>query len=157
VEETRLIASDGAERDGFGAAVAVSGEAAIIGAPYDDESGENSGSAYVYRYDGSSWRQEAKLSFDGVPDPFTFSGFGSAVAISGNAAIIGVPWDYEGSAYVYRLIGGFWHEQEKLTAKDWSATAFFGRSVSINGNVAIVGAPSPFYGIPSAAYIYVIN
>ena len=33
----------------------------MIGASADDDNGDHSGSAYVFRYDGSSWVDEAKL------------------------------------------------------------------------------------------------
>jgi hypothetical protein len=60
------VSSFGAADEGFGYAVAVNGNAVLIGAPYDDESVVNSGSAYIYRFVGTNWRQEAKLSFEGT-------------------------------------------------------------------------------------------
>ncbi|EYF01445.1 FG-GAP repeat protein [Chondromyces apiculatus] len=47
-EHTKLVASDGAAGDGFGAPVAVSGDTVIVGAYADDDLGEASGSAYVF-------------------------------------------------------------------------------------------------------------
>jgi hypothetical protein len=105
-EEAQLTPEDATEGDRFGRAIAVSGDVAIVGAPYDDESVENSGSAYIFRYDGSSWHQETKLSFE-----FAGAYFGSAVAVVQEVAIVGAPFnddnDYEtgnepGAAYVYR-------------------------------------------------------
>ena len=34
----------------------------VVGAPYDDDDGGESGSAYVYRFDGSAWNFETKLT-----------------------------------------------------------------------------------------------
>ena len=48
VEEQKLLASDGAQRDAFGISVAVLGDLAVIGAFRDGDNGIDSGSAYIY-------------------------------------------------------------------------------------------------------------
>ena len=48
-EAARFTGSDSATNDGFGWAVAVSDDFAIIGALQDEDHGDNSGSAYVFR------------------------------------------------------------------------------------------------------------
>jgi len=48
VEITKFTASDAAAGDGFGIAVGISGNTAIVGAYYDDDNGTNSGSAYIF-------------------------------------------------------------------------------------------------------------
>ena len=81
--------------------------------------GSNSGSAYVFRYDGSDWVEEAKLTAsDGAADDY----FGISVAVSGDTAVVGA-FDFErrngsssGSAYVFRYDGSDWVEEAKLTA-----------------------------------------
>jgi hypothetical protein len=172
-EEAKLAASDASAGDRFGRAVAVSGNVAIVGAPYDDENIENAGSAYVFRYNGSSWRQEAKLSFKGTT-PSTGAYFGSAVAVDQNMAIIGTPFDVDriffdsgskpGVAYVYRWDGTVWREQKILTASDSTPGNRFGAAVSISGRLAIVGAPNAMNETPNvnfynrgAAYVYVLD
>ena len=45
----KLTASDGTEGDIFGSSVAIFGNTAIVGAAGDDDNGERSGSAYVFR------------------------------------------------------------------------------------------------------------
>ena len=62
-EEDELLASDSAFQDGFGAAVSISGDVAVIGAVFDDDNGANSGSAYIFRFDSKSqiWVEEQKL------------------------------------------------------------------------------------------------
>ena len=49
-QTAKIIAAAGAVGDRFGDAVAVSGDAVVVGAPLDDDNGSDSGSAYVYRY-----------------------------------------------------------------------------------------------------------
>jgi hypothetical protein len=106
-QQAKLVPADGAVNDRFGISVAISGDGntAIIGADFDDDKGDNSGSAYIYTRAGSSWSQQAKL----VPaDGATNDRFGYLVAISsdGNTAIIGAFHDDDkgtssGSAYIF--------------------------------------------------------
>jgi hypothetical protein len=64
-QETKLVASDGNESDHLGSSVSVWGRVAVVGAYQDDHGngadGYRSGSAYVYRFDGTGWVEEAKL------------------------------------------------------------------------------------------------
>jgi hypothetical protein len=59
-QQVKLTASDGVANDSFGRAVSISGDTALVGAPGDDDRGEDSGSAYVFVRTGSSWSQQAK-------------------------------------------------------------------------------------------------
>ncbi|MEM8488938.1 MAG: FG-GAP repeat protein, partial [Bacteroidota bacterium] len=56
-ETEKLTASDGAEFDGFGWSVSLSGDRALIGAVLDDDNANDSGSAYVFDFDGTSWTE----------------------------------------------------------------------------------------------------
>ena len=104
-QQAKLTASDAAEFDLFGNSVAVSGDTAVIGADFDDDAGLNSGSAYVFVRSGTTWSQQAKLTAsDAAADDF----FGDSVAVSGDTAVVGAPWDDDaglnsGSAYVFGL------------------------------------------------------
>ncbi|MFH1109620.1 MAG: FG-GAP repeat protein [Planctomycetota bacterium] len=164
VEEAKLTASDAAAGDDFGHSVSVSGDVAVVGAAWDDCGAEFScGSAYVYRYDGSNWIQEAKLTAsDAAPDDV----FGSSVSVSGDVAVVGAIWDdcavgsFCGSAYIYRFNGSAWVQQAKLTASDGAQHAYFGVSVSVSGDVAVVGAfgDDCTAGVDcGAAYVYRFN
>ncbi|MHC4698192.1 MAG: FG-GAP repeat protein, partial [Planctomycetota bacterium] len=135
IEEAKLTASDAAAGDYFGYSVTFSGDVAVIGAHYDDDGGTNSGSAYVYRYSGSSWIEEAKLT---ASDAAEYVHFGSSVSVSGDMAVIGAHWDNDGgsrsgAAYVYRYNGSSWIEEAKLTASDAAEYDYFGSSVSVSG------------------------
>jgi len=142
VEEQKLLASDGAADDRFGSSVSISGNVALVGAELDDDKGTDSGSAYVFRWNGSSWLEEQKLlASDGAGSDY----FGSSVSISGNVALVGAYLDddngtYSGSAYVFRWNGSSWVEEQKLLASDGAADDRFGDSVSISGDMALVGA-----------------
>ena len=60
-QEQKLLPEVGAENDRFGNSVAVSEGVIVVGALFDDELGDNSGSAYVFRFNGTDWVQETKL------------------------------------------------------------------------------------------------
>jgi len=91
INEFKLLPSDGAEGDIFGNSVSISGDYAIVGAHHSDEvNGNNSGSAYIFKRDGSNWIEEQKLlASDGAEG----DRFGISVSISGDYAIIGAPSD----------------------------------------------------------------
>ena len=83
-EETKLVASDGASGDKFGAAVSIrEGTGLVVGAPWNNQSGAGSGAAYVYNAAGTQLFK--LLSTDGAAG----DEFGSAVSLSGTAALIG--------------------------------------------------------------------
>jgi hypothetical protein len=156
LSEMKLTASDGTAGDAFGYSVATSGDIAIIGAGLDDHAGLHSGSAYVFRYDGTEWVKDTKLV---ASDAEWGSDFGESVAISGDTAVIGARGDSEpgeggmtGAAYVFRYDGSAWVET-KLTASDPMKDAVFGYSVAISGDTAVVGSPGSV-GNTGAAYVF---
>jgi hypothetical protein len=109
-EEAGLTAGDLAARDRFGFAVAVSGNTLVVGSPYDDDLGSSSGAAYVFRYDGATWVEEAKLL---AADLAAGDKFGNAVAIDGDTLVVGAPYhdageNDSGAAYVFRYDGATW-------------------------------------------------
>ncbi len=141
-EEQKLLSSDGAAGDRFGTSVAVFADVVVVGAPYDDDQGGNSGSAYVFRFDGSAWVENQKLhASDGAANDY----FGRSVAIEGDVILVGAYGDgdngaYSGSAYVYQHDGCEWVQQQKLLASDGAGSDFFGTCVSVSDDVAVVGA-----------------
>ncbi|MCH8251512.1 MAG: hypothetical protein IID36_03560, partial [Planctomycetes bacterium] len=90
-EQAKLTASDAAEYVEFGASVSVSGDTALVGAAYDDcAAGNECGSAYVYRFNGTSWVEEQKLT---ASDAAANDEFGRSVSVSGDTAVVGAFWD----------------------------------------------------------------
>jgi hypothetical protein len=141
----KLTASDGAADDGFGYAVAISGDTVVVGAHGDDDNGDDSGSAYIFeRNQGGTdnWGQVAKLT---ATDGATYDRFGGAVAISGDTVVVGAHQNGvgSGSAYVFkRNQGGAdnWDQTAKLTATDGAGGDLFGHAVAISGDTVVVGA-----------------
>ena len=140
--EAKLLADDGAAADLFGVAVAVSGDVAVIGAWLDDDAGSGTGSAYVFRYDGANWTQQAKLT---ASDGAAYDHFGGAVSVHGDMVVAGAigcddGGSDSGAAYVYRFNGSAWIEEAKLTASDAADEDWFGASVALHDDVVLVGA-----------------
>jgi hypothetical protein len=138
VQEQLLTPSDGDNNQAMGSSVSISANWIICGSPYDNDNGTNSGSAYIYRFDGSVWIEEAKLlPSDGTSNDF----FGYSVAISGPVAVIGAPnANWTGKAYVFRFDGSSWIEEADLIGDDTAQGDAFGKSVAVFGNRFVVGA-----------------
>jgi FG-GAP repeat len=134
--ETKLTPSDAAGHDQFGAAVAVSGDTIVVGAPLV-------GAAYVYSPDGLGGHDEVKLTPSDAP---AGEDFGRSVAVSGGAIVVGDPFDdaaglQSGAAYVFLADGSGGYDRVKLAASDGAPSDWFGRSVAVSGDTIVVGAP----------------
>jgi len=159
LEQAKLLASDGASNDWFGRKVLISGDYAIITAPYDGDNGWRSGSAYVFKRDGTNWTEESKLlASDGANEDH----FGWSLSMSGDYVIIGaagdnnIGGDDSGSAYIFKRDGTNWTQQAKLLPSDGAPFDVFGTSVSISGDYAIIGAiyDDDNGGTSGSAYIF---
>jgi len=122
-QQTKLIASDGESPDHFGNSVSLDDGHALIGAPYDFDNGEFSGSAYIFKLIENTWTQEIKL----LPsDGKEHEGFGTSVSLDGNLALIGASH----SSYIFRFDGNNWIEEAILPSG--------GYSVDLEGDIAIM-------------------
>lgn len=108
-QQARLKAANVDARDLFGWSVGISGDVLVVGAAHEDSSAGGGGSdnsadyagaAYVFTRAGTSWSQGPYLK---ASDAVRYQLFGSAVAVSGDAVVIGVNQEDEySSAYVFR-------------------------------------------------------
>jgi FG-GAP repeat len=104
--EAKLIAFDGAGGDRYGAAVALEGDTAIVGAWGDNDIDADTGSVYVYRQSGGVWSHEGK--FNGGEGKLS-DRFGWSVAMSHDTAICSTVLDdvngivNAGSASIFNL------------------------------------------------------
>ena len=159
--QQKLTALDGTDSANFGESVSIFEGDAIVGAWKSDENGSDSGSAYVFVYDGSRWMQQQKLV---ASDSKSGACFGNAVAIFGNTTVVAAYKDSavaseSGAAYVFVRSGDNWTQQQKLVAADGASSDNFGNSVSISGTTIIVGAHMHDENGDNggAAYIFVRN
>ena len=138
---------------GFGFSVSVSGDTAVVGAPFEDiltpiPGGTDAGSANVFVRSGTNWILQQKLWVSVPPPPESFdTGFGHAVSISGDTIVVGAPFfdatptPDVGRAYVYVRSGTTWTLQGQLGPGDpFVHSDQFGYSVSVSGDTLVVGA-----------------
>lgn len=158
-ETQKLKASDATTGSGFGSAIALLGDIAVVGASNDDERGQNAGAAYVFRFNGTVWIEQQKI----VPtDVSEDDRFGHAVSVSEDLIVVGSPLDTglnsrSGSSYVFRFDGVDWVEEQRLVASDGQENDEFGVSVSISKKNMIVGTSSGIVNNPGAAYLFGFN
>lgn len=159
-QEAKLIASDGAAGDGFGIAVALDGDTAVVGAYEDDDNGSNSGSAYVFIHQSGSWNQQARIAGDDIAGG---NRFGRSVAVQGDTAVVGAPFHFssQGAVYVFgRDGGGNWSQQEKIVAADIANADLFGHTLALDGDTILVGSYQDDAGAISnsgSAYLFVYD
>jgi hypothetical protein len=128
----------------LGASVALSSDAALVGAP-----GGQGGAAYLFEpnADRSAWPQSAVLrpTHGGWGNDF-----GSSVAVDENALLIGCPGQpihfvpRQGAAYRFRRSDAQPVDWEPLTlfsASDGQANEVFGSAVALDGATNLVSAP----------------
>lgn len=125
--------------DHLGAAVAVNGSVALVGAR--SRSGSTV-SVLLFRHDGTSWALEEKLA---SPDGPSTDAFGESLSVSGDVAIVGAGWGRVGGvdcgkAYVWRRTDPGWILEARLAPSDGASGDCFGFSVSVDDHIAAVGA-----------------
>ena len=103
------------------------------------------------------WLEQAQLTAsDGKAGDY----FGTSVAVSGSAIVLGAAWHavgsnaQQGTAYVFVQSDGTWTQQAELVASDAAAFDNFGFSVAVSGSTAVVGA-SGHNESQGAAYVFV--
>jgi hypothetical protein len=140
-QQATLTAAHGAQGDGFGVSVALSGDTALIGAYGTNH---NIGAAYVFGRRGSTWARQVTLTAaHGARDDV----FGISVALGGSTAVIGAPVNLfantkirSGAAYVFGQNGTTWTRQARLAAADGTSGEHFGTSMALSGTTALIGA-----------------
>ncbi len=130
---------DGASYDSFGRRVAIDGDTAVVGAPFDEHTGF--GSVYIFVRSGGTWQRGQKLI---SPTPIRAQ-FGRAVAISGDVVMVGSPLESvnaseQGVVDVFRRVEGEWMHAQRLVASDAGTNDVFGWSLSLSGSTLLVGA-----------------
>jgi len=151
---------DGGAFDDFGHAVAVDGDTALIGAPYDSSTGTYfGGAAYLFVRSGSTWTQQARLDlsylrYDGVA--------GWSVALEGDTAVVGQPGggvQSRGAANVFTRSGTTWTERAVLQDVGLEPLDGFGSAVAIDAGTIVVGQVPTSYSSGTehhqSAYVYV--
>jgi hypothetical protein len=175
-EQAKLKSSDLAKGDQLGNTVDITRPSvaayAIVGAHFDDDAGDKSGSAYIFMRDqAGAWAEQKKLT---ASDAEKRDQFGIDVAIDVNRAIVGANqtdqaprWADTGSAYAFLRVGTDWVEQIRVDAKNvgkgiggdpltGKGRDEFGYAVALEGDFALVGARyDDFDAISDAGTVYI--
>lgn len=133
----KLLPSDGEAGDYFGESVSMSNGVVAVGAPFDDDNGSLSGSAYLF--DSYTGMEIVKL----LPDDGEASdAFGKEICISDGVLTVGAPGDNDngmasGSAYIFDVATST--QVHKIVPGDGSDYANFGESIAIDNGMIVVG------------------
>jgi hypothetical protein len=165
-QQAYLKASNTGATDGFGQWVSASGDTVVVGAYLEDSnaagvdgnqsdnSAAQSGAAYVFVRNGTTWSQQAylKASNTGASDEFGWS-----VSVSGDTVVVGA-WGEDsnatgvggnqsdnsaaqsGAAYVFVRNGTTWSQQAYFKASNTDPDDRFGFSTSASDDTVVVGA-----------------
>lgn len=137
------------QQDHFGHAVALSGTTLVVGTPFHDGDGPESGLVYVFgskrrcSFSGCKmmWTRRAKLTAsDGLP----VDELGWSVAVDGTVVVAGAAaanalGRYAGKAYVFQLGPQGWWQIETLMAVGGTGDERFGEEVAVSEGVALLG------------------
>ena len=168
-QQAYLKASNTEALDGFGAAVALSGDTLAVTAPGEDSNatGVNgdqhnnlepfSGAAYVFTRNAGTWSQQAYIK---ASNAWTQDEFGAALALSGDTLAVGAVGEdssatgvngdqsnqggyaSSGAVYVFTRNAGTWSQQAYIKASNTGFADLFGGSLALSGNTLAVGAGS---------------
>lgn len=168
-----LKASVPGAHDFFGHSVALADDTVLVGACFEDssatgvngndadDSAAKAGAVYVFVRTGTGWAQEAYLKASNTEAD---DRFGFAVALAGDRAVIGAPYEdsiargvngdeasnqavQSGAVYAFSRTGTTWVQDAYLKASNSGGGSvgdpngdFFGYAVALSGDTAVIGA-----------------
>ena len=136
-EQSKLTATSASNGDNVGWSVALDGDWAVVGAPYDDTHGTNSGAIHLFTQSGNSWSFAQKLTRN-AGGIF----YGRTLGIAGDTLLVGAPFagtNGSGRVHIYGESGGSWTYESSLGA-DFVNGDLFGwhLNLSPSGEIALV-------------------
>ncbi|MBW2730923.1 MAG: hypothetical protein JRH20_00935 [Deltaproteobacteria bacterium] len=128
--------------DRFGRYVDIQGDVIVVGADGDSQFAHRAGAAYVFRFNGTTWVQEQRLT---QSSPAAWRYFGETVAIWGDRILIGCRFDgtqgaNSGSATMFHYDGDAWSEEAFLLASDGAVGDHFGSYLDLHDTQALITA-----------------
>lgn len=154
---------DPADDDFFGRNVAINNRRILVGVPTRDETANDSGVAYVFRFQGSGSLgiigQEQKII---CGECVAGDHFGGSVALYGETAFISAPDRADrgprtGAVYRYDLVGSTWTYRQKLLPGAIASGDSFGSHLTMSDSRLFVSAPTADVGAltdAGAVYVY---
>jgi hypothetical protein len=143
-EAQRFRAPASASGDAFGAAIAMNGDRALVGAPLaagGDGAAEAAGRVFEYRLRDGMWQPSGEFAVEAEAQ----ASFGSAIAMADDRVLVGAPnaGSGIGAAYMYRVAenGSGWSQPTRIDAPEPLERDIFGNAVALAGTDVWIGAP----------------
>jgi hypothetical protein len=143
-----LTASDETIVDAFGYSVAISGNTAVVGAPFHPLG--KPGAAYVFVEPHGGWKSMTQTAELTLASTHTLL-LGQAVAAEGGLILVGAPDDpighnnMQGAVFGYVKPPSGWVNSStpvgSVTSSHGAADDLFGDAIAVNGTIAVIGAP----------------
>lgn len=141
----KLVPADNASNDSFGWSVALLDGELIVGAPGDTLNGAfEAGSAYVFADSAAGFALAQKLE---PPSMQSQARFGSSVAVSGRALVVGATQSHSaagqftGDAHLFERSSAGWFINTSLRSTVVELGAQFGAAAATDGERVLIGAP----------------
>jgi hypothetical protein len=155
-------ASDGRSSNFFGKSIALDGNLALVGAPNDPIWGREPGTAHLINVETGEEIRKFAAGSAGQVDLNGVDGFGYSVALQGNLALIGAPFDSElnhrnGAAYVFDTSSG--QLIAKILPDAPEHAGEFGSAVALTNQFALVQGPRStihVFAIPEPGSMHII-
>jgi hypothetical protein len=160
--QQKLYLETGNMYDGFGYAVALHGDYAIVGClGRKININRNQGEAFIFKNNNDVWELHQNLI---APDGDSLDLFGSSVAINDNFILVGATGasGAQGKVYIYEKQTTTWNFKQILNPTVTNIYRHFGNSVSIFNDYIAVGCRSNFDAneeneVPGAGAVYIFK
>lgn len=125
----------------FGSSLALDGTRLLVGAAGAD-GGRGVAWELALQADGN-WTPVARLE---APAALATAGFGRALDLDGDRALIGAPLSrppegFVGAVDAFERIDGQWIHRQRIVPPGLPGGALFGAAIALDGDVAVAGAP----------------
>ncbi|MBC7849889.1 MAG: FG-GAP repeat protein [Chitinophagaceae bacterium] len=149
IQQTKVVAADGAALDAFGNSVAIDGIYLLVGSPHDDIGAlQNQGSGYLYTRSAVSWSFTKKFTAN---DGLANDTYGTRVCLSGETAMISSPSDdvsagSTGSVYVYNSFSiPAWSHLQKIVSPPENTSTSFASHFTLSDDTVVVASSDYAY------------
>jgi hypothetical protein len=138
----------------LGSGVAIEGDTALVGAPGEDNGVAGNDRVHVLRRDATgTWARLQELVPDLSDGHPSADGFGFAVSLRGDVAVVGAPWfrfddGYDsGTAFTFQHVGGRFHHTGHLRPGDQGMDDRFGRTVHLVGDQVVASSGKHMHAV----------
>ena len=126
VEEQKLTSGSVSSSSRLGTSVALQGDRILVAASKDDDVASGAGSVLYYRWDGTAWLEEQKLT---ASDAVLGDEFGLDLGLDGDLTVVAADDDL----YAYRFDGTSWTNEQLLAGPSSP------KSAAVAGTTAFLG------------------